>query len=494
MSASTAARLAFSSPGGPPLPAQPPLDLERLKIERAPARAPRRSRRLRGMGWILLLASGLALAWVFRAPLTDMLDRVRLPEVRVQRVARPSPLAAGAVSGTSASGYIVAGKRAALSADTPGRIVEMNVTEGAHVKKGDVVARLFAEEYAAALRQAEARVESARKGVERSEAERQVAAREIERLEADQRSAQASLLEAESGARLAALELVRAQELADAQIESRQRLDQARAADEQARALVQTAAAMLEGAGRGVEQARARELAATAALAEARSLVPVSEAARDQARATLEKTEVRAPFDGIVVLKDAEVGEVVSPNAQGGNSRGAVATMVDLASLEVQVEVPELNISAVVIGEPATIYLDAYPREPYSGRVERVWPTANRQKATIEVRVAIDAPDLRLRPEMGARVVFHDKQAPVASADAPAEEGVLAPSGAVLKLEGGAWMFVLERDIVRLQRVELGPERGGRVLVRSGVEDGERVVVDPPARLEDGARVRAVER
>src|SRR5690606_7887824 len=108
---------------------------------------------------------------------------------------------------------------------------------------------------------------------------------------------------------------------------------------------------------------------------------------------------VRAPFSGVVVLKDAEVGEVVSPNVMGGAStRGAVATLVDFASLEVQADVPETSLKAVTVGAPARVFLDAFPERPYAGEVSRVWPTADRQKATVEVRVRLLEPDQRLRP------------------------------------------------------------------------------------------------
>ncbi len=116
-------------------------------------------------------------------------------------------------------------------------------------------------------------------------------------------------------------------------------------------------------------------------------------AARDLAQATLDKTDVRAPFDGIVVLKDAEVGEVVSPNVQGGgNARGAVCTMVDFDSLEVQANVPETTLGRRCVGAPADVFLDAYPDQRLRRHVDRIWPTADRQKATVEVRVQLDEP------------------------------------------------------------------------------------------------------
>src|SRR5262249_57017755 len=188
---------------------------------------------------------------------------------------------------------------------------------------------------------------------------------------------------------------------------------------------------------------------------EAAARLEGTKAARDQAQATLDKTEVRAPFDGIVVLKDAEVGEVVSPNVQGGsNARGSVVTMVDFASLEVQAEVPETNLPAVVVGRSARIYLDAFPDKLYRGRVDRIWPTANRTKATVEVRVAFLDRDDKLRPEMGVRVVFEEEGAkmPESSAPADARPVMLVPLDAVVKVGGERGVFVLERDRVRFQK------------------------------------------
>src|SRR5690606_1372654 len=129
-------------------------------------------------------------------------------------------------------------------------------------------------------------------------------------------------------------------------------------------------------------------------IAVARAQVDVAKAIEEHAAATLDKTFVRAPFDGIVVLKDAEVGEVVSPNSQGGsNARGSVCTMVDFDSLEVQADVPETSLASVRIGAPVAIYLDAFPGRTYPGKVSRIWPTADRQKASIQVRIVFAARD-----------------------------------------------------------------------------------------------------
>ncbi|HEX6881745.1 MAG TPA: efflux RND transporter periplasmic adaptor subunit [Planctomycetota bacterium] len=466
------------------------MDLNPLKIDRSAERSPVRRARSTG-AWIVRLALLLGLVLLlllFRRPILGAIDRLRLPEVRVLVVSASSPLAAGAVQGTAANGYVVARVRAALSADTPGRIVEMNVTEGQVVPAGFVVARLYADEYRALFERAEADLALARAGATSAAAAREVSVGQLAAARARVGAAEAEVADAQAALALAEVELGRAETLVAERITSQAELDRARAERDRARARL----AAVE-ASRTVAQENAvaaeRELAlAVAREGEAAALVAVKSSERDQARATLDKTEVRAPFDGIVVLKDAEVGEVVSPNAVGAQSRGSVATMVDPRTYEVQVELPEASLAAVEVGASAQIFLDAFPQQGYAGRVLRIWPTANRQKATVEVRVGIDEPDARLRPEMGARVVF--------GADAPPrEEGsatpvILLPRSAFVMLEGRPHAFVLERDVARLRAVQLGEERSGRVVVAGGLVPGERLVDAPPDDLRDGDRVR----
>jgi RND family efflux transporter MFP subunit len=465
-------------------------DLEALRIDRSKQSVRRTKRRAGGLGWWVLLALAAGAAWLFRGPALRAIDRVRLPEVTVFRARETSALAAGAVSGTAANGYIVASVRAALSADTPGRIVEMNVTEGSVVKKGDVVARLYADEYRAELRRAEADLLATDAAVRSAEARRAVAGADVNRLRSDAAAAEAALEESLATRKLAEITLARAERLVAENVQSEQMLDEARASRDQAAAAEKAAASRRDAALAAVSQAEIQLGAAAAAVEEAAARVPVAEAVRDRAAATLEKTEVRAPFDGIVVLKDAEVGEVVSPNAVGTNSRGSVVTMVDFDSLEVQVEVPETSLAAVALGASAKVFLDAYPTVTYAGRVERIWPTANRQKATVEVRVAFDRPDERLRPEMGARVVFTAD-----GSEDPAEtpQGILVPSDCVVSVEGRRGLFVLERDVVQFRQVVTGEERSGRILIESGLNEGEQVVASPPSSLSSGDRVQVSE-
>jgi RND family efflux transporter MFP subunit len=439
---------------------------------------------------VALLVVLLGLAYVFRRPLIALADRLRLPEVRVLAVTAASPLAAGAIQGTAANGYVVARTRAALSADTPGRIVEMNVTEGAVVPKGFVVARLYSEEYRALFERAEADLALARAGEASAAAAREVSVAALEGARTRVRAAAAEVEDVRAALEFAELELGRAEKLLADRITSQMRLDEARVLRDRARARLATIEANLSVAEDGVRSAERELVLAEARGREAAALVTVKAAERDQARATLDKTEVRAPFDGVVVLKDAEVGEVVSPNAVGSQSRGSVATMVDPSTYEVQVELPEASLEAVTVGAPAQTFLDAYPQQAYAGRVLRIWPTANRQKATVEVRVGFDQPDARLRPEMGARVVFGDAGQPAETA--PASTAIRVPRSAIVTLEGQPHAFVLERDVARLRRLELGEEHVGRVQVLAGLAGGERIVAEPPVDLRDGERVRVV--
>jgi len=464
-------------------------DLQSLKIDRSSTER-RGGRRSRGWGLWIFLALLLGGLWLFRAPLQRLIESVSLREVRVTTAIKQSAGAATMVSGAAANGYIVASRRAALSADAPGRIVEMNVTEGSVVKKGDVVARLFADEFRAALKAVDAEIQAQAASIARARAQADASQAQLPRLDAEVRRAQAGAAEQTDQLEVAQTRVRRAQALLTDGIGTQQQLDDARSELIRVEGALAVARAGVDSAKSALTQQAADLEALRAGLREAEARMPVLQANREGAQASLDKTEVRAPFDGIVVLKDAEVGEVVTPNAVGGNARGSVATMVDFATLEVQVELPETNLAAAVVGENATIFLDAYPDRPYAGRVERIWPTANRQKATVEVRVRFDQPDQFLRPEMGARIVFGAKPAEQ-SADAPKSEPVvLVPLSAVVSIDGRSHVFVLERDTVRAVAVRLGDEKSGRAVVREGLVGGERLVDAPAPSLADGERVR----
>ncbi len=245
--------------------------------------------------------------------------------------------------------------------------------------------------------------------------------------------------------------------------------------------------------------ARARDLSdrgvvARTALEDAQTRVGSTRAALEAANAnvrlaaaTLENTNVRAPFDGTVLRKDAEVGEIVAPSAAGGGlTRTAIATLADLATLEVEVDVNEAYIARVTNGQSARITLDAYPDTSFAGAVRQVVPTADRQKATVLVKVSIWDRDPRILPEMGARVDFVPAGAESASA---VPRRVYAPAGAVDRTGAKPRVWTVEQGKAVPLEIETGADDGTRVEVRSGLTGGEQVIVAPPAGLAPGARV-----
>ncbi|MDP6408172.1 MAG: efflux RND transporter periplasmic adaptor subunit [Planctomycetota bacterium] len=472
------------------MPAPEP-DLSALRIDRT-TRAPRPGGPRARSPWLAraaLLAALFFAAWLFQRPVREFIDRMRLVEVEVTRASLRNP-SASAVSGAAANGYVVARTRAALSADTPGRLVEINVTEGSLVTEGDIVARLYFDEYEAALARAQADLELARAGLTRAQAEQEAAAADLLRRHAEGSVAQAAVAETEADLDLARSDHQRSSRLFERGHVTRAQLDARTSNLAAGEARLSAAQARLASALATAEQGPSRVLVAAAASAEAGARIDLARATRDQAQATLEKTFVRAPFSGIVVQKEAEVGEVVSPNSQGGSrARGSVVTMVDLASLEVQANVPETSLGAVVVGAPAHIYLDAWPGQPYTGRIDRIWPAADRQKATVEVRIAFDSLDERLRPDMGVRVVFLESENEV-DAQAAAVAVVMIDARALVRVDDRAGVFEVDRETARWREVVVGAERMGRMTVEKGLEGGETIVLDPPASLGDGDRIR----
>ena len=261
-------------------------------------------------------------------------------------------------------------------------------------------------------------------------------------------------------------------------------------------ALAQAQASLEQGRhdlGRAQRLATEQVLSA-ADLENARTRVNVLDAQLGQARAQvqlaevgLENTRVRAPFDGTVLRKDAEVGEIVAPASAGGSlTRTSIVTMADLATLEVEVDVNEAYIAQILNGQPARITLDAYPDTSFAGRVRQVVPTADRQKATVLVKVSILDRDPRILPEMGAKVVFLREPDPAHAAP----RRVLVPEAAIVRAGGATSVWVIEGDRVAARPITLGAGRGTDFEVRDGLTGGERVVLRPPAGLKPGARVR----
>jgi RND family efflux transporter MFP subunit len=408
-----------------------PADLSRLQIRRD-APAPVRSAARRNVIILVVAALIVAAVWVF-------MQRAAEPTVQTFAAIPSTAAAGGPVGGATsvtANGYVVARTKASVSAKTPGRLAYLGVTEGSVVQRGAVIARLDNADFQAAVAQAEANVSSADASVIEARADHAQAAREASRLR-DLRSQNASLV-------------------------SQQELDVATSRAEGAEARLNAAMARKRAAESGVRLALANN----------------------------ENTVIRAPFTGTVLRKDAEVGEVVAPSMGGGLTRGAVVTMADLGSLEVEVDVNEAYISRIANGRPARITLDAYPDTTFRGEVRQVVPTADRQRATVQVKVSILDHDPSILPEMGAKVDFLEPEQPRTAGAAPVRTAIRVPAAA-LKTDGGAGYVWLVRDGRLTKRpVTTGPVSGGFLEVRSGLSGGEQLLVggvDAPA---EGMKVK----
>jgi len=346
--------------------------------------------------------------------------------------ARPAPASATAATVLNASGYVTPRRRATVSAKITGKVTEVLVEEGMQVTEGQVLARLDDSD-------ARRRHDAIR------------AARDV---------ARASLDEIEIALADAERTLRRTLELRDQGVSSQQNLDSATAAVDGLRA-------RLEVARRSLTAAEA-ELAVTLQ--------------------DLENYTVRAPFAGIAVSKDAQPGEMVSPiSAGGGFTRTGISTIVDMASLEIEVDVNESYIAKVSPDQPADAVLDAYPDWHIPATVRTVIPTADRQKATIKVRLAFDALDPRILPDMGVKVAFQESAATAESAP-PAQS--LVPSSAARRDGDRPVVFVLQGDRLERRAVTVGRPLGSDVEILAGVAPGEQVVVGGDGELADGQRVR----
>ena len=332
----------------------------------------------------------------------------------------------------TANGYVVAQTRAAVSAKVAGRLATLSVDEGSEVRRGEVIARLENADYQAAVSEQQANLAVAEADRIEAVSERDQARRDYLRIR-DIRTSNPNLVSAQD--------------------------------EETAQSRLAQSEARVNAAGARVDAARA---------------------SLRFAEVNLENTYIRAPFSGTVLRKEAEVGEVVAPSVGGGLTRGAVVTMADLRTLEVEVDVNEAYIGRVQHGQPARITLDAYPDTAFRGRVRQVVPTADRQRATVQVKVSILDRDPRILPEMGARVDFvapAPEASPVGGA-APAQTFRL-PASAVRDQGGATVVWLIRGGKLEPRPVEAGPVSAGYREIRSGLTGGELVltggVTDPKA-------------
>jgi RND family efflux transporter MFP subunit len=333
----------------------------------------------------------------------------------------------------NASGYVVARRRATVSSKVTGKVMDVLIEEGHPVKGGQVVAHLDDTQARAALNLAEAQLAAAKKSYAEDEA----------------KLAQADL------------NLKRREQLLKENVVGKAEVDDARSV---------------------VDSTRAR-------IAYSQQQIGVAERQVELQRTNLADTVVRAPFSGIVISKDAQPGEMISPvSAGGGFTRTGIGTIVDMSSLEIEVDVNETYINRVEPDQKVEATLDAYPDWHIPGHVITTIPAADRQKATVKVRIALEKLDPKILPDMGVKVSFL-RDAPPAG-QAPAVPSVVVPKAAVKSVDGRSVVFVLNEDRVERRAVKVGLENGDQVEVVSGVRAGERVVIDGPATLKDGDKVK----
>ena len=382
--------------------------------------------------WIALAIVAIAVAaggWLWTT-------RVDAAPVKTATVTASTGAAApGAV--LNASGYVTARRRATVSSKVTGKVLEVYVEEGKAVRKGQVLATLDDSQVRAALAVSQAQLEASRRGAAEDEAR---------------------LREAE-------LTLGRREQLIKEKIIGKAELDSARAE---------------------VESIKAR-------IALSQQQVKVSESLVNQHRTDLADMTVRAPFDGVAISKDAQPGEMISPvSAGGGFTRSGIGTIVDMSSLEIEVDVAEQYIERVRPGQPIEAVLDAYKEWRIPAHVITTVPSADRQKATMKVRIGFDKLDPRILPDMGVKVSFLTEKAPVETAKPRAR--LLVPKVAVRSEEGRPVVFVVHDDTVERRAVTTGADDGDQVEVVSGLTVGEKVVVDGPATMKDGDKVTVKER
>ena len=379
-------------------------------------------------GWIrwallaVFLVTGGVAAWWWTS---------RERPIEVQAVAATSRQPGAQAAVLNATGYVTARRRATVSSKITGKVVQINVEEGMAVREGQVLARLDDETQRAAVALAEAQAEAARRSVNESEVRLVEARLNFDRV----------------------LKLVKVGYATAAEV------DAARAA---------------------VESLEARIRAA-------REQVRVAERQIALEQTNLDSTIIRAPFDGIAISKDAQPGEMVSPvSAGGGFTRTGICTLVDMRSLEIEVDVNESYINRVRPDQPVTAVLDAYPDWQIPGRVITTVPAADRQKATVLVRIAFLQLDPRLLPDMGVKVTFLREDDETAPAARPA---ALVPKGAIRTDGKQSYAFVIVNGVADRRAITTGGTDGDRVEVIAGLAGGERVVVSAPPGLTSGAKV-----
>jgi RND family efflux transporter MFP subunit len=400
-------------------------DLSKLRIDKSQA-VISPSRRRKPAYWIVVLLLIVLAAGLYRAGLISPAQTVEVTSVSLMY---PSQT----FTTLNASGYVVAQRKAAVASKVTGRLVAMLVEEGSKIKKGQVLARLENDDTLAAVDQAAANLNAARFNL---------------------KQAQAELHDAE-------LTYKRNKEL--------------------------TADGLISQSIFESSEARYRKASASAEAAEA--AVRAQDAALRSAQVSLEYTLVRAPFDAVVLTKNADAGDIVTPIGAAANAKSAVVTIADMDSLQVEADVSESGLHNISVGQPCEIQLDAFPDLRFRGELHMIVPTADRSKATVLVKVRFIDKDERILPEMSAKVAFLSRQVK------PGEQTprmVINPV-AVMDRNGRKTVFLIRDDRTVEKDITTGDMLGDMVEVSAGLDTGDRVVLKPSGKLKDKDRVKTAE-
>jgi RND family efflux transporter MFP subunit len=397
-------------------------DLSGLKIDKTKL-APRPKQRKR-LYYVITAASVVVLLIILA------FAGVFSPAIKVDTVTVSLVYPSQTFTLLNASGYVVPQRKAAVAAKVTGRIVALYVEEGSRVKKDQVIARLEADDVASQRDQALANLEVSRQSLEQAKAELVDAKASFER--------EKSLLAQEFTTRAA------------------------------------------------FDTAEARYKKAMAAVSSSEASIRASNAALKGASVALDYTLIRAPFDAIVLTKNADIGDIVTPIGAAANAKAAVVTIADLGSLQVEADVSESNLKEIKAGQPTEIQLDAVPDTRFKGTIHMIVPTADRTKATVMVKVKFLNIDPRILPEMSAKVAFLARE--VSGSE---EKPRLAVSQKALKVRNGnTTVFLVKGSRVDEVKVATGNQLGDMVEISDGIKAGEKVIINPPSNLRDGSTIK----
>ena len=396
-------------------------DLSKLKISRDPAAAPVKSRR-RGLKRVVLIVLVLAVAALLVA-------RSMMAPVEVETATVSVAYRSQSYTQLNATGYVVAQRKAAVASKATGRLEWLGVREGSVVRQNEVLARLENRDVTASMEQAAANIKVTQANLEQGEAELNEAQRNFNR-----------------------------------------------SSDLLAKNFVSPAAHDI-AVGR-LEKAKA-------AVSGYRAAIAVAQANHRASQVAVEQTLIRAPFDGVVLTKNANVGDVITPFSSALGSQAAVVTMADMTTLEVEADISESNLAKVKIDQPCEIQLDALPDTRFRGRLLRLVPTVDRSKATVLAKVRFAELDPRILPEMSAKVSFLSQEVPAAERGAR----VAVHPAAVVTRDGKSVVFAVRDGRAVQLAVEAGDKVGELLEIKAGVAAGDKLVLRPAEKLRDGTRV-----